>query len=245
MNTTTQKIAAKCWAIVPAAGQGSRMQSSRPKQYLPLQGRLMIEHSLSRLLETDWITGIVVALAEDDQYWQTLDLSNEPRIKTVTGGKERVDSVSNALAVIQEQLQDNDLILIHDAARPCIGKDDLEKLYQIGCNTDSGAVLADKLTDTIKRDDGNCAVLKTVPRDGLWRALTPQIFPRAVLVKALSQAKNTPSALVTDEASAVEALGVSPKLIQGRSDNIKVTRAEDMQLASLILQAQSRDHQCE
>jgi len=230
----------QCWAIVPAAGIGSRMQSSIPKQYIELNGRPLIEHSLLKLLATKWVKGIVVALAEDDPYWQDLSLSKESAIHTVLGGEERADSVWNGLISIEHQLQEDDFVLVHDAARPCIANEDLEKLYQAllvqrDKAKEEGVVLADKLTDTIKRDDGNNCVLKTVPRDGLWRALTPQIFPKAVLKKALEQAKTDSVVGITDEASAIEYLGLSPRLIQGRSDNIKVTTAGDLELASLIL----------
>ena len=238
MNSKNQQYSAKCWAIVPAAGVGNRMQSSIPKQYLMIDGRSLLEHSLTQLLKAEWIEGIVVALAENDGYWQDIPLAEDSRIRTVVGGKERVDSVSNALDSIQDQVGDNDFILVHDAARPCITNEDLEKLHQAMAGSVAGLLLADKLTDTIKRDDGNSSVLKTVPRSGLWRALTPQIFPNALLRKALKSSRNNPSSIITDEASAIELLGLSPKLIQGRSDNIKVTKAEDILLASLILQAQ-------
>ena len=232
------KSAIDCWAIVPAAGIGSRMQATIPKQYLSLEGRPLIEHSLLRLLETRWIKGIVVAIAEDDQHWPQLSLSKHPKIKTVTGGAERIDSVSNALNAIQDQLLKNDFILVHDAARPCLSHEDLERLFDALVLTDSGVVLADKISDTVKRDDGNSAVLKTVPRQGLWRAFTPQIFPHQLLTKALNQVKNDLTSNITDEASAIEQLGLSPALVQGRSDNIKITTTGDIHLASLILRAQ-------
>jgi len=228
----------KCWAIVPAAGIGSRMQSTTPKQYLDLDGRYLIEHSLLKLLAMDWVSEIVVAIAGDDPYWSKLEISKNSRIKTVIGGGERAESVWNALLSIDERVEDSDYVLVHDAARPCIAGDDLEKLYQTVINSESGVILADKLTDTIKRDDGNSSILKTVPREGLWRALTPQMFSYALLKTALKTARETSSDAVTDEASAVEQLGLSPKLLQGRSDNIKVTTKGDLKLASLILLSQ-------
>ena len=228
----------KCWAIVPAAGIGSRMQSTTPKQYLELDGRSLIEHSLLKLLAMNWVSEIVVAVAEDDPYWPKLALSKNSRIQTVIGGDERAESVWNALLSIDERAEDSDYVLVHDAARPCIASDDLEKLYQTVLNSESGVILADKLTDTIKRDDGNSSILKTVPREGLWRALTPQMFSYALLKTALKTARESSSDAVTDEASAVEQLGLSPKLLQGRSDNIKVTTKGDLKLASLILLSQ-------
>jgi len=237
------KISPKCWAIVPAAGIGSRMQSTIPKQYLQLAGRPLIEHCLQTILAADWIEGIVVAVAEEDNYWQSLKISKNAKIKTVIGGNERVDTVYKSVMSIQPQLQHNDFILVHDAARPCFDKSDLEQLHQelyfSEQPVDTGFILADRLTDTIKRDDGSGSVLKTVPREGLWRALTPQVFRNDILVKALQTAKQSSSTGITDEASAVEAIGLSPGLIQGRSDNIKVTNAGDIQLATIILQAQS------
>lgn len=240
MNNTMQPLS-QCWAIIPAAGVGRRMQSAIPKQYLEIDGKTLLEHSLSPLLAADWIKGIVVAIASDDPYWKALKLDEHPKIFTATGGKERVDTVRNAVESIGQQLKADDYILVHDAARPCLGTEDLEKLHSAmvdpETDTGQGLLLADKLSDTIKQDDGHSAVLKTVPRDALWRALTPQVFPAKVLEQALQLSAEAKAGVVTDESSAVELLGMRPLLIQGRSDNLKVTKADDLQLASLILQS--------
>jgi len=190
------------------------------------------------LLGTPWIKGVVVAIAEHDNYWHKLSVSKHPEVATVDGGDQRADSVRNALNFLQDRLQKNDYILVHDAARPCLDNNDLQKIYSALKTTDAGVVLADRLSDTVKRDDGDGAVLKTVPRTGLWRALTPQVFPQQLLTKALQKAHNENIADITDESSAVEHLGLSPVLVQGNSNNIKVTTAGDLQLASLILKAQ-------
>ncbi len=234
------KSSANCWAIVPAAGIGSRMGTSCPKQYLLLNEQPLINYSLQRLLETPWIKGIVVAIAEHDTHWEQLAISNHRAINTVTGGARRVDSVANALDFLQNKLLADDYILVHDAARPCLGKDDLDKLYSALETTQVGVVLADRLSDTVKRDDGNHAVLKTVPRTGLWRALTPQVFAQRILSKAIQEAHKGNINEITDESSAVEQLGLSPQLVQGNTNNIKVTTEGDLPLASLILKAQSQ-----
>ena len=240
----------QCWAIVPAAGIGSRMGTIVPKQYLELNGLPVIEHSLRLLLATDWITKVIVAVSADDERWHNLAISKDPQVISVLGGAERVDSVTNALSYIEQLAEETEqhFVLVHDAARPCLGAEDLTLLRQSMITAESGLLLADKLTDTIKADDGSDSTLKkelkkvskTVPREALWRALTPQVFPLNLLVRALTKAENdSDKSLITDEASAVEALGLSPLLVQGRSDNIKITKADDLLLASLILQAQS------
>jgi len=230
----------QCWAIVPAAGVGTRMGAAIAKQYLELNELPVIEHSLRLLLATNWITHIVVAISAADKRWHSLAISKDPRIITVLGGEERVDSVRHALSYIDNLAEDTEqhFVLVHDAARPCLSHDDLALIKQSMGTSESGLLLADKLTDTIKADDGNKLVSKTVPREALWRALTPQVFPLKLLVRALKETANdADKRLITDEASAVEALGLSPLLIQGRSDNIKVTKADDLLLASLILNA--------
>ena len=237
MNFTPQKDNANCWVIIPAAGIGSRMNSSFPKQYLALNGRPLIEHSLERFLARPWVKSIIVAIHKDDQRWQKLKLSTNPKIQTVIGGDERVDTVNNAIDSIIGQLHDDDVLMVHDAARPCITEQDLDLLYDAAKSSKSGAVLADRLSDTIKRDDGNQSILKTLSREGLWRALTPQVFPKDILIDALKTVKKEQVNGITDEASAVEYIGFSPKLVQGRSDNIKVTKSGDIGLASLILES--------
>ena len=237
MNFKSQKEKADCWVIIPAAGIGSRMNCSFPKQYLALNGRPLIEYCLQRFLALPWVKSIVVAVNKDDQRWSKLALSSHPKIKTIIGGDERVDTVSNAINSIAGLLDDDDIIMVHDAARPCITETDLYLLYDALNVSESGAVLADKLSDTIKRDDGNQSIFKTESREGLWRALTPQAFPKDILIDALRAVKNEGVSGITDEASAVEYMGFSPRLVQGRSDNIKVTKSGDIALASLILDA--------
>ncbi|MCP4414130.1 MAG: 2-C-methyl-D-erythritol 4-phosphate cytidylyltransferase [Gammaproteobacteria bacterium] len=239
MEKQSPKSSETCWAILPAAGIGSRMGTSKPKQYLPLNGKTLLEHSLQPLLDTPWIKTVVVAIAENDPYWFDLSVSKHPKIETVTGGNERVDSVRNALIAIRERCQNEDFVLVHDAARPCLKLEDLEKLYAALQTADAGVVLADRISDTVKRDKGDSTVLKTVPRTGLWRALTPQAFHWKLLIEALIKTGEVNNSLITDESSAVEGLGLSPLLIQGCSNNIKVTTEGDLQLASLILQIQN------
>ena len=202
------------------------------------------------MLATDWISNIVVAISEFDQHWKELSISKDPRIITALGGKERPDSVINALSYIGQHTESSvegssqkQYVLVHDAARPCLTSDDLALIRLEMPTAKAGLLLADKLADTIKLADDSLEVTKTVPREGLWRALTPQVFSLDLLIKALSaayanSAKQSMMA-ITDESSAVEAMGLNPLLIQGRSDNIKITKADDLLLASYILKAQT------
>ncbi len=232
----------KCWAIIPAAGVGRRMGSEVPKQYSLINGLPMIEHSLKLFVNSPWVHRVIVAISEEDPHWQSLEIAAHPKITTIVGGIERADSVHAALNSIQSEATDTDYIFVHDAARPCLTTVDIEQLYQSMLKTEFGVILADEISDTVKRsvepDDSDSqlpSILKTVPRENLWRALTPQVFPNALLKKALDNGLNNEQLHITDEASAVEALGFSPSLLQGRSDNIKVTQPQDLLLASMIL----------
>ncbi|MCW8975971.1 MAG: 2-C-methyl-D-erythritol 4-phosphate cytidylyltransferase [Sedimenticola sp.] len=222
------------WAVVPAAGIGSRMGESVPKQYLDLNGRPVIEHALQVLVDHSAISRVVVAISETDHWWQTVSLSTHRKIQSVPGGIERSDSVLNGLLSLHEQANETDWVLVHDAARPCLNRDDLDKLIDTVSDHPVGGLLGYPLSDTIKRVDGELSVLETLPREQLWRAFTPQMFRYGVLRTALEQAR-TNGVAVTDEASAVERQGVQPKIIEGRSDNIKITRPEDLDLARFYL----------
>ncbi|MFC0308670.1 2-C-methyl-D-erythritol 4-phosphate cytidylyltransferase [Gallibacterium trehalosifermentans] len=225
-------------AIVPAAGIGSRMQSDRPKQYLSLLGKTILQHTLERLLSYSIIEKIIVATAKNDPYLIDFPLKNHQNIQWVIGGETRDQSVLNALG----EIDDNDVwVMVHDAARPCITHQDLDKLLAI---TDpQGAILAKPVVDTIKKAFGTThKIEKTEDRSLLWHALTPQFFPAVVLKQALIQAKNK-GFTVTDEASAFELIGKYPQLVAGRSDNIKITRPEDLALAEFYLLQQQKEWQ--
>lgn len=228
------------WAIIPAAGVGQRMHADRPKQYLELHDKTVLEYSLLRLLELPVISGAIVALDADDQYWHSLAFSHSKPVLTVTGGEERCDSVLNALMALEQQhIQSSEEIwvLVHDAARPCVRTADLEKLIELASHDDHGGLLALPVRDTMKRQKDNNRVQTTVDRKGLWHALTPQMFKLPLLRQALQQALEK-GMQVTDDASAMELAGYSPLLVEGHEDNIKITRPFDLTLANLYLKEQ-------
>jgi len=222
------------WAVVPAAGVGRRMGADRPKQYLRLAGRTVLEHTLARLLGHARIAGVVVVLAADDPYWDELGLRH-PRLQRATGGAERCHSVLGGLRCLQGQAAAQDWVLVHDAARPCLHPSDIDRLIDGVGAGDCGGLLGVPVSDTLKRCDSHGRILDTVSREGLWRALTPQMFRLAQLSEILAQAVAEPQR-ITDEASAMELAGHRPRMIEGRADNIKITRPDDLRLAEIYLQ---------
>ncbi len=241
----------KIWAIVPAAGVGKRMQSNIPKQYLTLNERPVLEHTLNILLENENISGLVIALQSDDAYWPDIKIHSKKMVLLAEGGSERVDSVLNALKLLSTHELFNaetDWVMVHDAVRPCLQHHDINKLVR-EVETDDGGLLALPVRDTMKRQavveadsvrnkTANIRVEKTVDRENLWHALTPQYFPAAKLKQALEKAQQNKQ-LVTDESSAMEMLGFSPRLVTGDETNIKITRPDDLGLAALYLSSQS------
>ncbi|MCH9828934.1 MAG: 2-C-methyl-D-erythritol 4-phosphate cytidylyltransferase [Gammaproteobacteria bacterium] len=228
------------WAVVVAAGSGSRMAADRPKQYLPLAGRCVIEWSLEPFLGCDWIAGIVVVLAAADHEFEKLPVSRDGRVFSVGGGASRAESVLCGLRWIEARLakpHDRSYVLVHDAARPCLRREDLDRLRDQASNVDGG-LLATPVTDTLKRE-AQSRVDETVSRDALWRAQTPQLFELPRLVQALEVAASSGLA-VTDDASAMEAIGAQPHLVRGSGSNIKITHAEDLALAEFWLRQLGR-----
>jgi 2-C-methyl-D-erythritol 4-phosphate cytidylyltransferase len=226
------------WAVVPAAGQGSRFGSPTPKQYASLLGRPLVAWTLQALLAEESIAGVVVAVADDDRRFGDLPEAADRRVRTCRGGARREHSVAHALAALHHDAADTDWVLVHDAARPCLRHDDLQALFTELRDDPVGGLLAIPVSDTLKRSDGDGHAGATVPRDGLWRALTPQMFRYGLLQRALALCIERGRA-VTDEASAVECLGLRPRLVRGHADNIKVTNPEDATLAEAILRARS------
>ena len=226
----------KYWAVIPAAGVGKRMQADRPKQYLELHGHTVLEHTLSRFLDHPRISGVVVAVTDGDPYWQELAISH-PKLMTASGGEERCHSVLNALQVLRAQADDNDWVLVHDAARPCLRREDIDHLIETLAQHPVGGLLGLPVADTVKRTGADDAVIETVPREHLWRALTPQMFRLGELYDALDTALKN-NRLVTDDASAMELAGKAPKMVEGHGDNIKITRPQDLRLAELYLAEQ-------
>ena len=224
------------WVIMPAAGSARRMGAAVPKQYLPLAGRTVIEWSLAPFLAHARVAGIVVALAEQDQRWPQMELATHAKIVTTTGGAERMDSVLAGLRILHVKAAPEDWVLVHDAARPCLSAADLEHLIEELRDDAVGGLLAAPVVDTLKRADDGGRVAQTVAREQLWRALTPQMFRRDILQRALEGALSR-GLSVTDEAQAVEALGLQPKLVAGDADNIKITLPEDLPRAERILKS--------
>ena len=226
----------KFWGVVPAAGVGRRMQTDRPKQYLELAGKTVIEQTLSRLLQSDFFTAIAVAISKEDPYWPGLEIAGDDRIIQAEGGRERADSVLSALKALRNQADDNDWVLVHDAARPCITANDVGLLIKTLKNDEVGGILALASHDTLKNVE-NYSITETIDRSLIWRALTPQMFRYGVLFDALEEAAAKGS-VVTDEASALELKGLQPKIVEGSPDNIKITRPEDLPLANFYLEQQ-------
>ncbi|AXS79763.1 2-C-methyl-D-erythritol 4-phosphate cytidylyltransferase [Dechloromonas sp. HYN0024] len=222
------------YAIVPAAGSGSRFGSEKPKQYLDLLGRPLIYHTLKALTACPDIERVWVVLAPDDPWWPRYDWSDlGPKLETVRcGGATRAESVRNGLRGAAMVAADDDWILVHDAARPCLSAAMLDALFAELADDPIGGILAVPVADTLKRADGEQRVAVTEPRDGLWQAQTPQMFRYALL----DQAFKTEMA-VTDEAGAIEAMGLKPKLVRADSTNLKVTYPADLALAAMILRA--------
>ncbi len=229
-----------CWAIVPAAGVGKRMHADRPKQYLPLHGQTVLEHTLTRLLNANVFTALALAISPEDPYWPTLPLASHPQLITAAGGKERADSVLSALSSIRHRAQAHDWVLVHDAARPCITTEDIHLLINSLKNDSVGGILALASHDTLKNVQAG-QIVGTLNRNHIWRALTPQMFRYGLLTEALTSTMGNPA--ITDEASALEIAGYHPKIIEGRPDNIKITRPEDLALAEFYLAQQERQQE--
>jgi 2-C-methyl-D-erythritol 4-phosphate cytidylyltransferase len=224
------------WAVVPAAGRGNRFGGRIPKQYTALRGEPMLSWTLRALLRDRSIAGIVVAIAPGDRRWRRLPESRDPRVASCPGGERREASVASALDALAGRARDDDWVLVHDAARPCLRREDLAALDAALRREPVGGLLAVPVSDTLKSEGAGGCVAHTVSRDGLWRALTPQMFRFGLLRRALRLCLERERP-VTDEASAIEALGLQPKLVRGRNDNIKVTNPEDAALATAILVA--------
>lgn len=231
----------KFWAVLPAAGLGQRMGADAPKQYLELAGRPMIEHSLERMLQHPLIEGLVVALAPSDHRWSLTAFAQHPDVHHVLGGAQRADSVLNALSWLRRRAAPDDWVLVHDVARPCVRRRDVSYLIERVGSHPVGGLLGVPARDTMKRTDASGLITVTVERHLLWHAFTPQMFRLGLLLAALQSVKSSGQA-VTDEAGAVEFAGHRPLLVQGCSDNIKITRPEDLELAAYYLRCQAADN---
>lgn len=227
------------WAVVPAAGVGRRMEADIPKQYLSVHGKSILEHTVNRLLSHPKIDGVVVAIADDDKMWSSMSFESDKLIITAPGGEERCDSVINALNKLAEleRSDEQDWVLVHDAARPCLRLEDIDALFDQLSQHMVGGLLAYPVRDTMKRCDDKQRSIETVNRKELWHAMTPQMFRFYLLRDAINKALRDDVKL-TDESSAVEYAGYKPKLVEGHTDNIKVTTSSDLVLAELVLKQQ-------
>ena len=224
----------RCWAVIPAAGVGRRIGSEIPKQYLKINGKTILEFSIELFLNHNLIDGVVIVLAEKDNIWNSLQIDKKEKLFTTIGGVERFHSVLNGLIALDGQLEEDDWVLVHDAARPCLEISDIDKLINTISTHPTGGILAIPARDTMKRSQTDDLIDETVDRLGLWHALTPQMFRYKKLRQAIEYAIKENIA-ITDEAQAIEQTGERPMLIEGSARNIKVTRPEDLDLASFYL----------
>ena len=233
---------ARCMMLIPASGTGTRMGASLPKQYLALAGRPMLQHVLETCAAAKIVFHTYVVVASTDRWIDSLWAAAphlHARVSVLhCGGETRQQSVANALAAIRPEIDDTDWVLVHDAARPGLTATLIERLIDAVRDDAVGGLLAMPLADTVKRADAQQRVAATVDRTTLWSAQTPQMFRYALLQRALQHAHET-SGAVTDEASAVEALGLQPCLVEGSSCNFKVTLPDDAALATLMLKGNS------
>lgn len=224
------------FALLPAAGVGARMGAEHPKQYLDIHGRPMIWHAIRAFHDHPAIVRVVVVISPDDGWWAGYDWSGFTRLTVLRcGGATRAQSVLNGLHAMVGEMEGGvaaeDWVLVHDAARPCLSRALLDKLFDELDGDEVGGILAAPVADTLKREGAGRRILETVSRERLWGAQTPQMFPHGLLTRALLQAGTQ----VTDEASAVEALGLAPRLVESELTNLKVTYPRDLEVAAWLL----------
>lgn len=223
------------WGIIPAAGLGERFKGPQ-KQYFSLHGITVLEHTAKALLANAQVQKIVIALSPDDEQFQRLPLSNDPRVITVQGGETRMQSVNNALNYLNSMASSDDWVLVHDAARPCLHPADLNNLIATVADDDVGGLLAFPVTDTIKFVSSANRISHTVSRHSLWQAMTPQLFRLQVLMDGIKRCQQT-GMIATDEAQAVEQLGLKAKVVKCLHPNPKLTYLKDLEPISLLLQS--------
>ena len=223
------------WVIIPAAGRGSRFGGDLPKQYAHVLGQPLLAHTLKALLAHPGVAGAVMVLAADDERWPGWGSVAGKPILTCHGGDARADSVLAGLAALPDEVRADDFVLVHDAARPVLRATDLDALLERGRNDPVGAILAAPVRDTLKRAGDDGGIDCTEPRERLWRALTPQLFRRLQLARALEAARDE-GAPVTDEAMAMERQGHRPLLVEGSEDNLKVTTPADLADVEFLLE---------
>jgi 2-C-methyl-D-erythritol 4-phosphate cytidylyltransferase len=230
-------VSARLFGLIPAAGQGARLGGATPKQYLDIRGEPLLAHAARALLSHPAIEVVFVVLSSDDERYATHDWSAfGDRVAPLwCGGPTRRDSVLNGLVAMANVVDPDDWVLVHDAARPCLARADVERLIAEVGDDENGGILAVPLADTLKRADDTERIVSTEPRERLWLAQTPQMFRHGTLLRALGGAADA-----TDEASAVEALGLRPRLVAGSVRNLKVTYSGDVAVAAALLGAEGR-----
>ena len=221
--------------LIPAAGRGQRYGGAMLKQYLPVCGKPVLAHSIKVFQFHPVVSSITVVLAEDDQWFESAVGLLAANVNTVTGGETRAQSVRNGLKFIADNYSNTDWVLVHDAARPCLSGSRLEKFLEQGLESAHGAILAVPIGDTLKRAGDSQEIIATVDRAGLWAAQTPQLFRVGVLANAIDVAQEAGHNL-TDEASALEFVGIKPLLVMGSSANIKITHSSDLAIAEALLE---------
>lgn len=223
------------WAIIPAAGMSTRMKADKPKQYVMLAGQTILTRVVNLFSTHPAIEKVIVVLHAQDRWWSTLSFLHPEKILTVVGGKERVHSVFLGLSFLKDYAHSKDFILVHDAARPCLQSRDISRLIAALKNHDVGGLLGLPVVDTLKKVDAAESVEKTISREHLWQAQTPQCFRYGLLTTAIEKALSDDS-IVTDESSAIEYTGVKPKMILGDVRNIKITFPDDIALAEKLIE---------
>ncbi len=231
------------WLVVPAAGAGHRFGSEFPKQYQEITGRCVLAHALQAFADWGEVSGTLVVIDNDDRWFADIAGQLPLAVRTVVGGAERMHSVINGIRALADEADEQDWVLIHDAVRPCLCVDDLRNLVEQTVAEGVGGLLASRVADTLKKardDNGQPRVDSTMDRQGLWQALTPQLFPYGLLLSAMESAL-AQGEVLGDEAAAMELAGHQPLLVDSRRDNIKVTESADLVLAEAILAGQGRN----
>ncbi|MBT3206334.1 MAG: 2-C-methyl-D-erythritol 4-phosphate cytidylyltransferase [Gammaproteobacteria bacterium] len=222
------------WVVIPATGIGQRMKTACPKQYIQLSDKSILEHTLDNLLSHPRVTGAVVIINKNDEYWEKLNYEHDKPVLLCIGGEQRHHSVYNGLFRLKQHTEDNPYVLIHDAVRPFVSHDDLNLLLDALDESDDGALLAVPVADTLKFANDNQVVKTTHSRDNLWRAFTPQAFKLDKISSALENVINN-NLEITDDSSAMELMGARPKLVPGDVQNIKITTPQDLILAEKLI----------
>jgi len=220
------------YAIIVAAGSGQRFASDTPKQFLEIAGKLAVQHSIDAFDKVDEVEGIVLVMPKKQRFWKDIELKSNKPLMYTTGGSSRAQSVLHGLEILEPLIDNTEWVLVHDAARLCIRPSDINKLIKACNKNNQGGLLVKTITDTIKFSKKGKNVDKTIDRNKLWAALTPQMFPYKQLRDILTNLNNE---RITDEASAFEQAGIKPLMVKGRSDNIKITYTEDLLMAEFIL----------